>query len=58
VVNWEHVGYALLCVAVPVIWGLIVFWLANHIEKRVLERGHRRGQDDRSATMPPLDYHI
>jgi hypothetical protein len=55
---WERIGYAALCVIVPVAWGLLVWWTSNHIEKVVLAHGRRKGQDDAEATMPPIDYHI
>ena len=48
------IGYALLCVAVPMAWGLLVVLATNLIEKRV------RGQKDQRhiEEVPPIDYHI
>jgi len=44
------IGYALLCVTVPMAWGLLVVWLSNRIEDRL-----RRGKE---REIPPIDYHI
>ncbi len=48
------IGYALLCVAVPMAWGLLVVLATNLIEKRV------RGSKDKAHAeeVPPIDYHI
>jgi hypothetical protein len=56
--TWGEIGYALICVVVPVAWGLAVLWASNVIEAMVLRRGRRKGQDDTEATLPPIDYHI
>jgi len=46
------VVYALLCVVVPMAWGLVVVWLSNRIERAVL----RRVKSDKQ--LPPTEYHI
>lgn len=52
--NWGQVGYAALCVILPVAWGLVVVWLSNRIDRRLV--GRRRGR--RRAEPPPIEYHI
>ncbi len=61
--SWDKIAYAALCVVVPLVWGLIVYWISSLIEKRVL-RGrpgsHGKGTNptgDEETTLP-LDYHI
>ena len=52
-------AYALLCVVVPVAWGLVVYWVSGLIERRVLPRPHSAPDE---AAPPdaalPLDYYI
>ena len=52
--SWEQVVYAATCVALPVVWGLIVVWLSNRIDRRFL--GQRR--DGQPKPPPPIEYHI
>ena len=60
---WDKIGYAALCVVVPVAWGLLIYGASSLIEKRVLSRRptglkdetHPDGADE---TTLPLDYHI
>ncbi len=54
-------AYALLCVVVPVSWGLVVYWASSLIEQRVLRKpylpsGKATSHDD--AETLPLEYHI
>jgi len=35
--SWKSIGYSLLCVAGPVVWGLIVYRVSGVIEKRALQ---------------------
>jgi hypothetical protein len=56
--NIQHIGYAIACVVVPMLWGLLVVWASNRIERKVKARGIKRGQTEEEATVPPLDYHI
>ncbi len=56
--NWASIGYAALCVIVPVAWGLLVWRASDQIERWVLQQGRRKGQDDAQATLPPIEYHI
>lgn len=56
---WKPIAYAVLCVVVPVVWGLVVYWASSLIERRVL----RKPQPTPGQTMPddtalPLDYYI
>ena len=52
--NWSKVGYALLCIIVPLAWGLLVVGISNGIE-RIL-RGSKK--TDSTEDVPPIDYHI
>lgn len=47
------IAYAFLCVAIPMAWGLVVVWLSNVLERRVLG-GRRRRREPPRAPM----YHI
>lgn len=55
--NLQQVGYGLLCVAAPLLWGLLIVWISNRVEQRI-----RRSRNDPKANsedaMPPIDYHI
>ncbi|HLK10252.1 MAG TPA: hypothetical protein VKW76_02625 [Candidatus Binatia bacterium] len=43
--------YALLCLAVPAVWGVVMFW--------VFDLWHRRRRrEDLRAGPPPIDYSI
>ena len=58
---WKPLVYALLCVVVPVAWGLVVYWASGQIERRVLRKpspssGGAASQDGSVAL--PLEYHI
>jgi hypothetical protein len=53
--DWESILYALACVTVPVAWGLIVVWISNRIDRRLLRTGRRAGK--RGAARP-IEYHI
>ena len=57
--DWKQAGYAALCLTVPVLWGLAVYWISGLIEKRAL-RDRPSPQEQNGAEMPglPLDYHI
>jgi len=60
--NWNILGYALLCIFAPVAWGLLVYEASTLIERRVLRKNptaprsarHRRSDEE---TLP-LEYHI
>ena len=52
--NWEQIGYAAACVILPLGWGLVVVWVSNLIDRRVV--GRRRGQ--RRHRPRPIEYHI
>jgi len=56
--TWESVGYATLCVVVPVVWGVIVVWMSNWIERHL--GGSHRGSDRQRKRRPPrpIEYHI
>lgn len=56
--NWSGIGYALLCIVIPMAWGLVIYRASNAIERRVLGR-HRHGSENRpDEETLPLDYHI
>jgi len=42
--------YALACIAVPVLWGFVIVWVSNAIERRVRDKHDRE--------IPPIEYHI
>jgi hypothetical protein len=48
--------YALLCVVVPIAWGLVVVFLSNAIERAARRRRKRDGGKD--EPFPPIEYHI
>jgi hypothetical protein len=55
--SWESLGYATICVVVPVLWGLVVVWGSNRVERVVLRR--RKGSKRRrTEELPPIEYHI
>ena len=55
--SWENIGYALLCLLLPVGWGLAVVWASNWIERRLL--GTRRSRHgSRRRPVRPIEYHI
>ena len=56
--NWHLFGYALACVTIPMAWGLMVVWISNGIERKVLNRGIQQGKSSKEATIPPIEYHI
>ena len=49
--NWEMIGYSLACVIVPVAWGLIIVWISNRLDQRLLRGGTRSREH-------PIEYHI
>ncbi len=58
---WKPMAYALLCVVVPVAWGLAVYWASGLIERRVLRNPRPASGEAVSQDGPnvlPLDYHI
>ena len=48
------IGYALLCITAPMVWGLLVVWISNRIERKL--RGDKRPEC--AQDVPPIDYHI
>ncbi|WP_165864216.1 hypothetical protein [Capsulimonas corticalis] len=55
---WNLLAYAALCVCVPAIWGVIVYWISSKIERRVLSPHSSVSERDGEAPTLPLDYHI
>jgi hypothetical protein len=55
--TWHTVGYALACVFVPVAWGLIVVWISNRLDARILRHDRRTGHRGRRRPRP-IEYHI
>lgn len=51
-----NVLYAILCVVVPLAWGLMVVWISNRIEATVARRRARSGKIE--PPLPPTEYHI
>lgn len=60
--NWHLLGYALACVTIPMAWGLMVVWISNRIERKLLNRrlnpGIQQGKSREETTLPPIEYHI
>jgi hypothetical protein len=54
--SWQSLGYAVICVVVPVLWGLGVVWASNRIE-RVVRRRNGAAAEQTDA-LPPIEYHI
>ncbi len=58
---WKPFAYALLCVVVPVAWGLAIYWASSLIERRVLQKptspSGRAASHEDDETLP-LEYHI
>lgn len=53
--NWKLIGYSLACVMVPVVWGLIIVWVSNRMDRRLVRAGRR----ERKGKPPnPIEYHI
>jgi hypothetical protein len=55
--NLRNVGYALLCIVVPLAWGLLVVWASARIEERLNKRKPPQDGSEK-APMPPIEYHI
>jgi hypothetical protein len=55
---WERIGYAALCVIVPVAWGLAVYKFSNLIEKRIFRRRPSASSPESEPATLPLEYHI
>ena len=53
--NFIGVGYSLLCIFVPLLWGLLVVWVSNRIENRLRRQNQISPHD---AGKPPIDYHL
>jgi hypothetical protein len=55
--NIQTWGYALLCVVLPILWGLAMVWVSNRLERHYLTR---RPSPRDPASPPPstLEYHI
>jgi hypothetical protein len=56
-VTLHTVGYALACVLVPVAWGLVVVWVSNRLDARILRHDRRTGHGRRRRPRP-IEYHI
>jgi hypothetical protein len=55
--SFSLLAYAVICIVVPVLWGLAVVWASNRIERIVLRR--RKGSKGRrKKALPPIEYHI
>ena len=55
--NLSLIGYALLCIIAPVLWGLLIVRASYHVERRLAKR--RKDEDGSAASpVPPIEYHI
>lgn len=55
--NVRTVGYSLLCITAPLLWGLFVVWASNRLEQKVRSRTKVR-EGDPPDPIPPIEYHI
>jgi hypothetical protein len=55
--RWQLIGYAVACVVTPVVWGLLVVWAANRVE-RVVQKRRAASSASEVKAFPPIDYHI
>ena len=55
--NFFKVGYALLCLVVPLAWGLLIVWASARIERFLTRRKSPQASPDETS-LPPIDYHI
>ena len=53
--KFTGVGYSLLCIFVPLVWGLMVVVVSNQIETRLNRKEPMSAQ---KADKQPIDYHI
>lgn len=51
--SWTQMSYALACVLVPIGWGLLVVWISNRLDRRLLENAGEEGRKPH-----PIEYHI
>jgi hypothetical protein len=59
--NNHTLGYAALCIAGPVLWGLIIYWISNLIEKGVSLKPPAKksaSEDAKPGDGLPVEYHI
>jgi len=54
-VSWHLIGYALACVVTPFAWGLVIVWVSNRMDRRLVRR---RPRDGRRKLPRPIEYHI
>ena len=50
-------GYALLCVAGPLAWGLLIVWAIERAERRIRGKSGINGAKDEDTSSGP-EYHI
>ncbi len=53
--KFTGVGYSLLCIFVPLVWGLLVVLVSNRIETRL---NRKEPMSAHKADKPSIDYHI
>jgi hypothetical protein len=55
--SFESIAYALACVILPMVWGLVVVWASNRIEARVTrDASGKRKRGKRHVSR--VEYHI
>jgi hypothetical protein len=54
-VSWHLIGYALACVVTPLAWGLVIVWVSNRMDRRLVRR---RPSSGRRKLPRPIEYHI
>lgn len=50
--------YALACVLLPVLWGLLMVRVTRSAERFIARRRSARGEDNREAFASSPEYHI
>jgi hypothetical protein len=50
--------YALACVLVPVLWGVLVVWVSNRLEGRLFRPRPHDPATGQPPSPPPVEYHI
>lgn len=55
--SWRTVAYAVACVVVPIVWGVVVVRTSTWAE-HLLQRRRRAAPPAEEVAFPPIDYHI
>jgi hypothetical protein len=53
-----NVAYALACIVLPMVWGLIVVWASNKIEAKVVSSDASKRKHGKHPHVSRIEYHI